>query len=802
MRRALNKWAPYIKYALIALSRRRRSSAMIMVSLALGITANTFIFSGFRAILNPKHFIEIQELVKIRESDGRGLLSSVSAPNFRDMKQQQRSLDAIAAYRERVFSISVNENQAEPVNGVLVSSDLFQVLKIKPIVGRILESEEFHVGGSRSVVISHSYWVSRFAAQREALGAKLMIDGIFYVVIGIMPNGFQFPWTADVWIPWIGLDTENRRGARYLQVVGRLLPTTTMQTAASELSSIIAGGIAMNDTRGSRERRNISVTSFEETMIGSRLRSSVTLLLFASGFVLLIACLNVSNSQSANAVYRQHEIATSLALGASRMDVIFQLLFESILLAIGGGLIGVLGSYFLIRYFTVSFDSILPYWMEIRLDEIALLYSLVLSILAGIISGVQPAFQSSRTPLRRLQEGISGSPKTAVWLKVLVSSQVAAACLLLISSNAAIEGLQDLEDRDLGFSVDKKMTVSIPFSSVRYSASENRSQVVRQVLERIEVLSGVHRAAAVYPMPLKDPIPTLALPQFDNIAGSPTTEQIWVDNYVCSPEYFEVMNTPILAGKRFDKVMNPASQHEVIFSRNLAHFYWGDNLYDSIGKSIEIGGRPHIVVGVVSDLFHLPISDQVRPAIYRAILANPPYTPSIVMQTDLSPETLQVSIESIVREYDAAQSISGVNSLANLRDGSLSRIKFTTYILRIFAILALILASNGIYGLVSSVVAWQTNELAIRQSLGSTRIGIFCLIIRRTLWLTVGGIAIGTALSYPVHSLLRNASYGIAEFPTMSFPSIWIAVLVTSFLSASIPAIRSVRVNPGEILCK
>lgn len=802
MRKALNKWAQYLKYALIALGRRRRSSAIIIISLALGITANTFIFSGFRAVLNPRHFIEIQELVKIRESDSRGLLSSVSAPNFRDMKQQQRSLDAIAAYRERVFSISVNGNQPELVNSVLISSDLFQVLKIQPIVGRIPEGEEFHVGGSSSVVISHSYWISRFAGQREALGTKLMIDGIFYVVIGVMPNGFRFPWTADVWIPWMDLDTENRRGARYLQVVGRLLPTTSMQTAESELSSIVAGGTPMDDTRNSRKRRSISVTSFEEAVIGSRLRSSVTLLLFASAFVLLIACLNVSNFQSANSVYRQHEIATLLALGASRMDVIWQLLFESILLAIGGGIIGVIGSYFLIQYFTFSFDSILPYWMEISLDEIALLYSLILSILAGIISGLQPAFQSARTPLRRLQEGISGSAKTAAWLKVLVSVQVAAGCLLLISSNATIHGLQELENRDLGFSVDKKMTVSIPFSSIRYSAIENRSQAVRRVLERIKVLFGVHRAAAVYPMPLKDPIPTIALPQSSKITSSSISQEIWVDDYVCSPEYFEVMNTPIIAGKTFNKVMSPTSQYEVIFSRNLAHFYWGENLYDAIGNSIEIGGKMHIVIGIVSDLFHRPVSNDVRPAIYRAIIANPPYVPSIVMQTELQPEALRTSIEAIVSEHDTAQAISGVSSLANLRDESLSRLRSTTYILRIFAILALVLASAGIYGLVSSVVAWQAHELAIRQSLGSTRIGIFYFIIRRTLWLIVGGIVIGTVLSFPVHNLLRNASYGVDEFPAMLYPGIWLAVLATSFLAASIPAIRSARVNPAEILGK
>lgn len=562
-----------------------------MISLALGITANTFIFSGFRAVLNPRHFIEIQELVKIRESDDHGLLSSVSAPNFRDMKQQQRSLDAIAAYRERVFSISVNGNQPELVNSVLISSDLFQVLKIQPIVGRSPESEEFHLGGSRSVVISHSYWISRFAGQHEALGTKLMIDGILYVVIGIMPNGFRFPWTADVWIPWRDLDAENRRGARYLQVVGRLLPTTTMLTAESELSSIVAGGTTMDDPRNSRKNRSISVTSFEETMIGSRLRSSVTLLLFSSVFVLLISCLNVSSYQSANSVYRQHEIATSLALGASRMDVIWQLLFESISLAIGGGVIGLIGSYLLIQYFTVSFDSILPYWMEISLDEIALLYSLVLSIFAGVISGLQPAFQSARTPLRRLQEGISGSAKTAAWLKILVAAQVAAACLLLISSNATIHGLQDLENRNLGFSVDKKMTVSIPFSSSRYSAIENRSQAVSRLLERIEVLFGVHRAAAVYPMPLKDPIPTVALPQFGNVTGSSTSQQIWVDDYVCSPEFFEVMNTPIIAGRTFNEVMRPASQHEVIFSRNLAHFYWGETCPMQLETLLKLAGR-------------------------------------------------------------------------------------------------------------------------------------------------------------------------------------------------------------------
>ena len=778
------------RYAFARMGRYPRSAVVIGTSLALGITANTLMFSVFYASRNPTHFERTHELVQIYESDRLGRRSPASAPNFRAMKEQQRSLTAVAAYGTRVFSVSGRLPHPELVDGVLVSSDLFRVLGIQPVLGRTFEEGEFSVGGPGAVIVSHSFWRSRLSGLDDVLGEPLTINGNSHAIVGVMPSGFQFPFASDVWLPWTGLLEEDRHLTRNLQVVGRLSVGATTEGVEAELGEILA--------RTEQGRGVVTMPVIDALSGGVRMRRIISFLLVTAGFLLLVVCLNVASIRSADFVSRQRETATYLALGASRGDVVQRFLTESVLVALAGGAAGVIGAHWAIQYITVKFASEIPYWMEIQLDEAALSYSFGLSVLVGIISGLQPALKSSRTPLRALQEGQGGSRRTANLLRLFVLVQVAAAVLLLVGTKAAIDGLQNLQSRDLGFSLEGALTTSVPLLSDRYSSAQSRRTATTELIENARSIPGVSEVAAVNPMPMKDGWNTTFVDIPDGHAASDGTEQILVADYQCTPNYFSVAEIRLLAGNSFRETGDAAARREAIINRRLAQSLWTDDPLAATGRSITVLGQPYLVIGVVEDSYHDPRANEPPHALYRQLAAVPTRRLSLLIQSNLPPEALQRPLADAVQKSDPTLAISSLMSMRSLFAESISISRASTHTLAVVSAVALILALAGIYGMAASLVKGQARELAIRRALGSSSCRALSLVLKQTSLLTATGVLAGTALTIPMLGLLRSGFFGIADYPVTSYGAAWLAVGATSLAAATLATYGDIRKEPVE----
>ena len=778
------------RYAFARMSRYPRSAAVIGTSLALGITANTLMFSIFDASRNPTHFERTHELVQIYESDRLGRRSPASAPDYRAMKELQRSLAAVAAYRTRVLSISDRLPHPELVDGVLVSSDLFRVLGIRPILGRTFEEGEFNAGGPGAVIVSHSFWRSRLSARDDVLGESLTINGNPHAIVGVMPSGFQFPFASDVWLPWTGLLEENRRLTRNLQVVGRLSAGATAEGVADELGEILARP---------EQGRGVAVVPLIDALTGGvRMRRIISFLLVTAGFLLLVVCLNVASIRSADFVSRQRETATYLVLGASRGDVVQRFLTESVLVALVGGAAGLMGAHWAIQYITAKFASEIPYWMEIRLDEAALSYSFGLAVVVGIVSGLQPALQSSRTPLRALQEGQGGSRRAANLLKLFVLVQVAAAVLLLVGTMTAIDALRNLQSRDLGFSLEGALTTSVPLLSDRYSSAQSQRTATTELIENARSIPGVSEVAAVNPMPMKDGWNTALVDVPDGHAAPDGTEQILVADYQCTPNYFSVTKIRLLAGESFRETGGSAGRREAIVNRRLARALWGDDPLAAIERSITVVGQPYLVVGVVEDSYHDPRANEPPYALYRQLAAVPTRRLSLLVQSKLPADALQRPLADAVEKSDPTLAISNLMSMRSLFAESISKSRASTHTLAVVSIMALILALAGIYGMAASLVKGQARELAIRRALGSSSGGALSLVLKQTSLLTATGVLIGTALTIPMLGLLRSGFFGISDYPVTSYGAAWLAVGATSLAAATLAAYRDIRREPVE----
>ena len=778
------------RYAFARMSRYPRSAAVIGTSLALGITANTLMFSIFDASRNPTHFERTHELVQVYESDRLGRLSPASAPNYRAMKELQRSLAAVAASRTHVFSVSDRLLHPELVDGVLVSSDFFRVLGIQPVLGRTFEEGEFNAGGPGAVIVSHGFWRSRLSARDDVLGEPLTINGNSHAIVGVMPSGFQFPFSSDVWLPWTGLLEENRRLRRNLQVVGRLSVGATTKSVEAELGEILAGA---------EQGRGVVIVPLIDALTGGvRMRRIISFLLVTAGFLLLVVCLNVASIRSADFVSRQRETATYLALGASRGDVVQRFLTESVLVALAGGAAGLMGAHWAIQYITAKFASEIPYWMEIRLDEAALSYSFGLSVFVGIISGLQPALQSSRTPLRALQEGQVGSRRAAKLLKLFVLVQVAAAVLLLVGTKTAIDGLRTLQSRDLGFSLEGALTTSVSLLSDRYSSAQSQRTATTELIENARSIPGVSEVAAVNPMPMKDGWNMTLVDVPDGHATSDGTEQILVADYLCTPNYFSITKIPLLAGKSFRETTGAAGRREAIINRRLARSLWGEDPLAATGRSITVIGQPYLVIGVVEDSYHDPRANEPPHALYRQLAAVPTRRLSLLVQSKLPADALQRPLADAVQKSDPTLAISNLMSMRSLFAESISKSRASTHTLAVVSIMALILALAGIYGMAASLVKGQARELAIRRALGSSSGGALSLVLKQTSLLTATGVLVGTALTIPMLGLLRSGFFGIADYPVTSYGAAWLAVGATSLAAATLAAYRDIRREPVE----
>ncbi len=784
--------------------------------LALGIGANSAIFSVVNAVLlRPLPYDHPERLALVWETNdkiqiGFDLLPA-SAGSFTDWRNQSQSFEDLSLIDGENFNIT-GSGAPEQISGARVSASFFKLLGVTPAAGRVFTEDEDREGANRAVVISHSLWQSRWAGDPEILGKTLALDGRSYTIIGVMPKGFNYPKATDLpsyfqlpprselWTP-MALPSQQltNRGNHNFGVIGRLKPEATIKQAQAEMTAItenIAQQYPQLSGWGAK------VVSLEEQSVGD-IRLILLVLLGAVAFVLLIACANVANLLLARASSRQKEIAIRSALGASRLQIIRQLLTESMLLAVAGGGVGILMAVWGIDALLALSPGNLPRLDEVKVDGAAIVFTFAVSLVTGLIFGLAPAAQVSKTNLSEfLKEGARGSTGGARANRVrslLVVSEIALSLVLLIGAGLMIRSFARLTNVNPGFNPKNVFTMQVFLPRTKYSEARDQAAFFKQVISRVEAIPGVETAGAISHLPLS------GMEESGNfsIEGRPPEDAsagvAVVDIRAISSNYFRAMGIPILMGRDFAQQDNEQSVPVAIISESIAARYFPGE--DPIGKRIKRGSANSDlpwaeIVGVASDVRHSALEKQSRPQLYFLYLQNPFGYMTIVARTASSPESLTSAASKAVWDTDKDQPVAHAQTMERYLSETVASKRFNMTLLGVFAGVALILAAVGIYGVMSYSITQRTHEIGIRMALGAARRDVLRLVVGHAMTLAAVGVGIGLAASFALTRVMTSLLFEVTATDPLTFAAIPLMLAGVALAACFIPARRAMKVDP------
>jgi putative ABC transport system permease protein len=803
-----------IRYGIRMLVKSPSVSIVATIALALGIGANTAIFSVVNAVLlRPLPFPDSDSLMAVFESDPtRGQLrGSYSYPNYFDLRDQNQSFENLACYHSSDF-IFTGSSEPARVQGSIVTANVFSVLGAKPILGRtFLADEDKPSSTGRSVVLSQDFFQRYFNSDPGLINQTITLDGVKYTVVGVMPRSFQFPIQNDPVELWatIAVDAEgespmtNQRGAHFLRLIGRLKPGVKREQAQADVNTI--GSRLEQQYPDTNTHKGIAIESALIAIVGD-VRPALLILLGAVACVLLIACANVANLLLARATSRHKEMAIRSALGANRFRVIRQLLTESVLLSIVGGAVGLLLAVWWSDLLVALGKEDIPRAVQIGLDWRVLGFTAGVSLLTGLIFGLVPALHASKTELTEsLKEGgrsgNSGARRN-VMRSALVVSELAIAVVLLIGAGLLIQSLWRLQKVDSGFQPHNVLTFNITLP-VKYK-EEQQSQYFQQLRTKLQSLPGVESASAGLPLPLSGDRFSISF----EIDGRPVAkkDEPSADVFVTDVGYFGTMGIPILKGRDFNEFDQHKSAQVVIVTDQFAkQFFPGE---DPIGKRIKPGistfdnekSAMREIIGVVGDIRNQSLSTPTKPAYYLPETQTPLNQLTMVLRTTGDPHALVTAAGKEVAALDKDIPVFGVKTMDEYLSASVAAPRFNTTLLSIFAIVALVLTIVGLYGVMSYSVAQRTNEIGIRLALGAQTGDVIALIVKQGLMLVLLGLAIGLPAAFALTRLISSLLFGVTTKDPLTFIGAAVVLSVVGLLACYIPALRATRVDPMEAL--
>jgi predicted permease len=777
-------------------------TVVTVLSLALGIGANTAIFSVVNGLLlKPLPYPESERVVDVWHTPPQqsfpGLDKfSVSPANYIDWKAQSTVFEQIAIYTYTGFSLSAGADPL-PLIGAAVSTDFFSVLRTNAMQGRIFTPDEEVPGKDNVVVISHALWQRAFGANPNVVGQSVVMNSRSFTVIGVMPAGFELPRQADLWVPlaWDEKERQVRSIHDYL-VIARLKQNVSLKQAQAEMSTISS---RLEQQYPEEDRGwGAVVIPLREDLVGD-IRVALLVLFCAVGFVLLIACANVANLMLARAANRQKEIAVRIALGAGRARLVRQLLTESVLLAVSGGVLGLVlavwGSKLLVQL------GSLPNSDDIGIDTWTLGFTLLVSLAAGIIIGIVPAFQFTRANLSdTLKQGAGrtgGTPMKQHTRKALVISEVALSLVLLIGAGLMIRSFWKLQSVDPGFDTSNALTMSVALSPIRYSEANQQLAFLDRAIEQIGAVPGVVSVGATTTVPLAGSGST----QPFSIDGRPTgtvAEQPMAQTRYITPDYFRAIGIPLRQGRFFSDQDRDKSVPVVIISEAMARRFWpGEN---PIGKRltpsfhVEQGARE--IVGVVGDVKATGLDVDSSAMMYLPYKQSPRPYMSFVVRTASNPESLVQPVSKAIYAIDKEQALTDVQTMDQVLTSSLSGRRFNMTLLLTFAGVALVLAAVGVYGVMNYTVTLRKRELGIRMALGAGRLDVLRLVLGQALVLTLIGVGAGLVSAYALTRLMSSLLYGVTATDYLTFVSVSGVLIAVGLAASYLPALRATKVNP------
>jgi putative ABC transport system permease protein len=795
------------RYALRMLMKNPAFTAVAVLSIALGIAANATVFSVVNAtLLKALPYKEAESLVLVWGSAANeGVLSErnqVSATDVADFRSQNSVFEEVATYSgwNPIWS---GAGEAERIPAIQVGDGFFKIMKGEPILGRVFTEEEQQDGKDFVIVLSHGLWQRRFAGDPQVIGKSVLLNGRSYLIVGVMPADFR-PLPSTLVAPEgqfyrpvaEGYDNEER-GSRHLRAIARLKPGVSLEQAQTEMSAI-AEALAQAYPRNNKGR-GVHLVSLTEDTVGNIRRTLLTLL-GAVAFVLLVACANVANLLLARSTARQKEMAIRLSLGATRRQIIQQLLIESLMLALVGGLCGLLLAMWGTGFVEGVGAKINPLLQTIQMDWRVLSFTLALSLITGIIFGLAPAWQTAKTDLSEaLKEGGRNPGAGRNRLRsALVIVEVAMTLVLLVGAGLLIKTVFKLYNVDTGFNPRNVLTMNIGLPQAKYPKRENYITFYKQLLERVKTLPGVKAAGISSVLPLGGNFDGRSLVVEDHPV--PRGEEITVDLYVITPDYLRAMETPVLNGRALSEVDGEPAPKVALINETLARALWANEA--PLGKRIKFPGSERnpqewrTIVGVVRDVAQYALDEKPPMQIYLPHEQFPTSFNSLVVKTEIEPEKMMAAVRNEILAIDSEQAAFNVTTLGTLYADSIALRRFFMLLLMVFAGLALSLATVGIYGVISYSVSQRTNEIGIRQALGAQPRDILQLIIKQGMLLAVIGVAIGSAAALALSQVMETLLFGVRATDALTFSMVAILLTGVAFVACLVPARRAAKVDP------
>ncbi len=791
---------PDLRYALRLLLKSPGFTTVAVLALALGIGANTAIFSVVNAVLlRPLPYKDPERLVMVwEEASFVGFPRNTPAvANYADWKKQNQVFEDMAAIRGRSYNLT-GQGDPERLLGWGVTFNFFSVLGVKPLLGRVFVEEDDKPGAANVALISHGLWKRSFGGDPKLIGNPIHLDGQKFTVLGVMPPRFQFPAKeTDIWTPAAFTNREwAERGSHYLRVVARLKPNTTLERAQSDME-VIARRLA-RDYPDNNANIGAVVVPLRDQLVG-QVRPALILLLAAVGAVLLIACANLANLLLARATARQKEIAVRMALGAGRLRIIRQLLTEAVLLAGLGGLAGVLLSTWSFAFLAKLVPESLVGTTTVGIDWGVLGFAIAVSLMTGLIFGIAPALRIARSNFNELLR-VSRAPRPRVAASsFLVVSEVAVAFVLLIAAGLLIKTLARLRGLDPGFHAENVLTMRTVLPGAKYAAFPNKLAFFQQVLDRVKTLPGVVSAGYTTALPLTMKGGTNGF----SIEGHPRRPDGPVQDAnirVITPDYLRTLGIPLLRGRNLEERDGPQSQPVAIINEAMARKFWPNE--DALGKRFKIGpdSRPWVtIVGIAGDVRQMGLEIPGRQEMYFPVSQSAQLwavPQELAIRTSVDPMSLAAAVRREIHAVDPEQPVSSVRLMEEILENETSQRRLQVWLLGGFAGLALLLASLGIYGVLSYAVTQRTPEIGVRMALGAQQQDVLRMVMGRGMGLAALGAAVGLGVALALSRVLSSLLFGVAPTNLATFSLVTLLLLSVALLACWIPARRATKVDP------
>jgi putative ABC transport system permease protein len=808
-----------LRYGIRMLLKKPWVTLIAIITLALGIGANTAIFSVVNAVLlRPLPFEESDRLVYLNESSQQMRMISISYPNFSDWRTQNQVFEKLGVFNFNSYNLT-GSGEAERILAGQMSADLFAALRANAALGRIYTNDEDKPGGAPVVVLSHGFWQRRFGGDPKILNQTLVFNGRGYTVIGVMPPGFLFPGRVEMWVPVGQLSDQpswQQRGNHPgLNGVARLKPGVTIEQARAEMDRVAAN--LEKQYPDSNRGNGAIVRPMLEVFVGD-IRPALWTLLVAVSFVLLIACANVANLLLARAMTRQKEMALRVALGASRWRIVRQLLTESVLLSLVGGGLGLLLARWGVDLLISINPNGIPRSREIDLDGSVMAFTFAVSILTGIIFGLAPALQASKTDV---QDALKDTARTMTagkrWVRSgLVVVEMALTLVLLIGAGLLIRSFYQLTQVDPGFRYENLLSFSINLPQRKYQNDQQEINFYDRLVQKIRPLPGVLSVGLSSGLPLGNNGWQTSF-KVEGRPDPPPGQMPMMEACLAGADYFKTMGIPLLRGRYFteqddqshlteeklrrltENQRSVAGVNVIIIDEEFARRYWPNE--EAVGKRIRWGNDSSspvmTVVGVVGRVKMDGLnrdSTRVQGYFYHRQLSNTGMT--VVIRSSVEPNQMAAAAREQVRAIDSEQPIYAVRTLEEIRSDSIAPERLNLTLLGVFAAVALVLALVGIYGVMSYAVSQRTHEIGIRMALGAQARDVMRLVVRQGMALALAGVAIGLVAAFALTRLMERLLFDVKAADPLTFAVIALLLIVVALMACYIPARRATKVDP------